>query len=258
MLPDLIIKRLQSIQYGPLFIIDLILALSLVVFTLAYLRRFPVFRVVLGVVFLLCCSVFFFWIGLILTALVIGVFTNIVLISLPLIFAPELRHYLEKIGRFPFLRVPNLTNKQKQEAFIGKLVAAAFELSERKIGASVVLQRRTGLGQTIETGVYMNALFSASLLESIFYPKSPLHDGAAIIAGNRVIAANCLLPISADVKLEPPFGTRHAASLAITKDTDAVVIIISEERGEVTLAENGKLHINLKRAELEEKLLKLL
>lgn len=258
-LVNLIAQRIQDTNFSnPLAIIDIILATLFVVSFLVYLRKFPVFRVVLGILFLFLCSIIFFWAGFLYTALLFGIVSNLILIALPLIFAPEIRHYLEKLGRFSFLHLPKITENQKKQDFIHNLTDAVYELAERKIGGTIVLQRKTGLGQTIETGVVIDAKFGAKLLHTIFFPKSPLHDGAVVIKDGRIVAAKCLLPINADVKLEPPFGTRHSSGLAITKDTDAVVILISEQRGEVTLAENGKLFINLDRIELTKKLLKLL
>lgn len=256
---SLIINRFDRIDFSnPLAIIDLLLAIVLIVVFLLYLRRFPVFRVVLGMLFLLSCAAVFFLGGFLFTALLFGVASNLVLISLPLIFAPEIRHYLEKLGRFPFLKIPRFTDRQKRDEFIRNLVDAVYELAERNIGAAVVVARKTGLGETTETGVMIDAKFGSKLLQAIFVTKSPLHDGAVVIRDGRMIAAGCLLPISAAVKLDPPFGTRHKSAINITQDTDAVVVVVSEQRGEVSLAENGKFHINLSRAELTQRLAKLL
>jgi len=223
-----------------------------------YIRRFPVFRVVLGTLFLLLCSVLAYAFGFIFTALVFGSAGALISISLPLIFAPEIRHYLEKLGRFSFLKNPNFTDGQKKKAFINNLVGAVYSLAEGKTGATLVFARKTGLGETIETGVLIDARFSSKLLANIFFPKSPLHDGAVVLQNDRILAAGCLLPILREVKLDPPYGTRHKSGLSITKDTDAVVIIVSEQRGEVSLAENGKLLVNLPRERLWQILEKLL
>lgn len=256
---NLISGRLSGVDLNsPIALLDLLVALFLVVSFLVYIRRFPLFRVVLGVLFLIGCSFVFLLIGLVYTALVFGVISNIIVISLPLIFAPEIRHYLEKLGRFSFLKVPRFTDNQKRKLFIHDLVDAVFELTERKIGATIVIARKTGLGATIETGVPLDAKFGSKLIQTIFYPKTPLHDGAVIIKEDRIIAAGCLLPISSLAKLESPFGTRHRSGLAITMDTDAVVILVSEERGQVTVAENAKMKINLDRVGLAAELHRLL
>lgn len=255
----LIAFRLSRINFAqPLPYLDLFLALFLIVGFVTYIRRFPVFRVVLGTLFLLFCAALATFAGFIFTALVIGSAGALISVSLPLIFAPEIRHYLEKLGRFPFLKNSKFTDKQKKKAFINNLVGAVYSLAGGKTGATLVLVRKTGLGETIETGVLIDARFSSKLLANIFFPKSPLHDGAVILQDDRILAAGCLLPILSEVKLDPPFGTRHKSGLSITKDTDAVVILVSEQRGEVSLAENGKLLVNLPRERLWEMLEKLL
>lgn len=255
---SLILQQIPTINFSnPLSIFDLVLALALLISFFVYLYRFPVFRVVLGAAFLFALSGVLFLTGLYLTAWIVGLAANLTILALPLIFAPEIRHYLEKLGRLPFAKLPPFTEGQKARLSVRNLLDGVYEMAEKKIGASIVLARRTGLGQTIETGIQLDAKFTPKLLESIFFPKSPLHDGAAIIKGNRIVAAKCLLPISGAVKLEPPFGTRHSSGLGITKDTDALVIIVSEQRGEVSLAENGRLHSNLQKSELSEMLYKM-
>lgn len=251
-------QRLLNLDFtNPLVYLDLLAALFLVVGFLVYMRRFPSFRVILGTFFLIACSVILIWGGFLFTGLVFGFASLLVLVSLPLIFSAEIRHYLGKLGRFSYLR-PAIMESQKKERFIKDLVGAVYELAERKIGGTVVIARKTGLEQTIETGVMIDALFGVKLLRTIFFPKSPLHDGAIVVRDGRVVAAACLLPVSSEIKLDPPLGTRHRAGLSITRDTDAVVVIISEQRGEVSLAENGKLQINVDRDTLAEQLNKLL
>ncbi len=256
---QLISGRLQGVDYAnPLTLLDLLIALFLVVGFLVYIKRFPLFRVVLGVLFLIGCSFIFLLLGFVYTALIFGVVSNVILISLPLIFAPEIRHYLEKLGRFAFVKVPRFRNNSLQLAFIQDLVDAIYDLAEKKIGATIVITRKTGLGATIETGTVIDAKCNGKLLQTIFFPKTPLHDGAVIVSGDRIVAAGCLLPITAQARLEPPFGTRHRSGLAITMDTDCVVLLVSEERGKVSLAENGKIKINLDRVELTHELNRLL
>ena len=252
---NLITGRFSGIDYtNPLTLLDLLVALFLIVGFLVYIKRFPVFRVVLGVLFLIACSFIFLMIGFVYTALVFGIVSNVIILSLPLIFAPEVRHYLEKLGRFTFVKVPRFSENPKKSAFIQKLVSVVFELAEKKIGATIVLARKTGIGETIETGVEIDAKFSSKLLQNIFYPKSPLHDGAVIIKDDRIVAAGCLLPISTHARMDRQFGTRHRSGLAVTMDTDAVTILVSEERGQVSLAENGKLKSNLERVRLTQQL----
>lgn len=234
--------------------IDLLLAISLIVISLFYLKKFPVFRVVVGVFILFLCSFFFLSIHFIFTGLVFGIASVFIAFSLPLIFASEIRHYLEKLGRVHWLIIPKLSKKQADKIFIRNLVDSVYEMAEKKTGALIVLQRRTKLGNLIETGIKIDACFGSKILQTIFYPNSPLHDGAVVIADGRIVSAKCIIQALPEVKLDPPFGLRHRAGLSVTKDTDAVVLIVSEQRGEVTLAENGKLDLDIKKSELIDKL----
>jgi len=248
---NLISAELRGVDFSsPFTWFDLTFAVTLVIATLIYLSKFPVFRVVLGVLFLYVCSIGFFFLGFIYTALIFGIVSNLILIALPLIFAPEIRHYLEKIGRFPFLKLPTITTDARTSQFVRNLADSVYELADNKTGALIVIQRKTGLGETIETGTILDAKFGRRLLASIFYPKSPLHDGAVVISNQKIYAAGCLLPVNADLKLTAHLGLRHRAGISITRDTDALVIIVSEQRGQVALAENGKLKENLTKSEL--------
>ncbi len=253
----LYLRILELQNPNPLVYLDLIITLAILIGGLLYLKKYPSFRVILGTIFIFFFSILLFLTGFIFTATLFAFFSILISISLPLIFSSEIRHYLGKIGRLSFIRLP-VRDGGKKSAFITDLISAVFELAERKIGATLVIQRKTGLAQTVESGVLINANFNSKLLQSLFFPKNPLHDGAVVIKNNRIISAGSLLPISSEIKLDPPFGTRHKSALAITRDTDAVVVIVSEQRGEVSVAENGKLSINLDRSKLKELLSKLL
>lgn len=240
----------------PLNIIDILATVLFIAGFFIYIRKFPIFRVFLGLLFLFVCSVIFYLGRLYLTASLFAVLSTFILVSLPLIFSLEIRRYLEKLGRLSFLKFPQFSEKQKNEAFIRQLTDAVYELAGLKIGATIVIARRTGLGETVDTGVQLDARFSPKILQSIFFPRNILHDGAVVIKDERVVAAACLLPISSEVKLS--LGTRHRSAVSITRDTDAVVVVVSEEKGVVSIAENGKLEIDLDRVEFTQKLQKLL
>jgi diadenylate cyclase len=257
-LADLFLLRLSIARLSqPLILLDLFFAIFLILASLFYLRNSPVFRVVLGTLLLFSLGLIFFYLGFVFTSLVFGFVSLFILVSTPLIFAPEVRHYLEKLGRFPFLK-RFYGKKQTDGIFIRNLVDAVFELAERKIGATLVIQRKTSLGEIMETGTMIDAYFGSKIMESIFDKDSPLHDGAAVIVNQRILAVACLLPIFPDIKLDPQFGTRHQSGVSVTRDTDAVSLIVSEERGEVSLAENRKLTANIDRVTLREKLDQLL
>ncbi|MCE1245345.1 MAG: diadenylate cyclase CdaA [Firmicutes bacterium] len=165
-------------------------------------------------------------------------------VAIPIVFQPELRRALGAIGRggvFPS-HMTSL-NKETISKISDEISWTASILSQAKIGALMVIERETGLQEFIETGTQVNGEISSKLLLSIFMPKSPLHDGAVILRGNKVVAASCYLPLSenAPSSRESAMGTRHRAALGISEQTDAVVVLVSEESGAISVARNGNL-----------------
>lgn len=154
------------------------------------------------------------------------------------IFQNTIRRALSRFGRNPFFR---LATRPQSEALINELVLAATSLASRRIGGLIVIEREQGLRNYIETGITIDALLSYDLILSIFSPKSPLHDGAIVVQEGRIRAASCFLPLTSHPMLSKEFGTRHRAGIGITEETDAVAVIISEERGTVSLAFEGRI-----------------
>lgn len=181
-------------------------------------------------------------------------------IALLVIFQPELRRMLEQLGRGGVLvsgfALPGL-GREEAIRLVNDVSRAVRVLALRKIGALIVLERRTGLADFIETGIKVDGVVTVQLLINVFFPNSPLHDGAVIVRGNRVMAAGCLLPLSEDPQLSRTLGTRHRAGLGLSQQTDAVVIIVSEETGTISLARDGELTRGLSEEELKASLLEL-
>lgn len=170
------------------------------------------------------------------------------LVSIPVIFQPELRRALERLGRTgSLLTTPG--REQKMGQVIEGIAAACQVLSERRHGALIVLERETGLREYIDTGVGMDAAVTPALLETIFFPNTALHDGAVIIRGDRIVAAACVLPLIENLSGERNLGTRHRAALGVTVGTDAVSVVVSEETGIISIAHNGRMirRLDLKR-----------
>jgi diadenylate cyclase len=164
------------------------------------------------------------------------------LIALVIIFQPELRKALEHLGRSQWL----LTNNKKgtleeQSRSINEIVDAVSVMSRKKIGALIVVERLIGINDIIDTGTIIDAQISADLIMNVFYPKSPLHDGAVIIKNNRLMAAGCLLPLSSNKYISKELGTRHRAAMGMTESSDALIVIVSEETGAISMAVEGKL-----------------
>ncbi|TSC71732.1 MAG: putative enzyme with DAC domain protein [Parcubacteria group bacterium Gr01-1014_38] len=169
---------------------------------------------------------------------VLTLFAVLLVIALPLLFQPELRRGLERLGRFlPFLGTGAAT---LEEPVLAAIVEVVETLRARRWGAILVLERRTYLSEYADTGVPIQAEVRSPLLEAIFSPESPLHDGAVITRGQTILAAGCTLPL-ADHREAPSLGTRHRAAQGITEVSDAVAVVVSEERGTVSVATDGRL-----------------
>lgn len=163
-------------------------------------------------------------------------------IALLIVFQPELRRALEYIGRNKFLQKDYIANeKREMQNVFHEIVETVSFLSKKSIGALIVLEKKTGLGDYIETGIKLDAEISSELLISIFYDKTPLHDGATIISNNRIVAANTYLPLSTNNEVSQELGTRHRAGIGLSEVSDALVIIVSEETGSISVVNEGKL-----------------
>ncbi|PYE55691.1 diadenylate cyclase CdaA [Deinococcus yavapaiensis] len=173
------------------------------------------------------------------------------LFALVVVFQPELRAALERIGR-PRLREPGGLGPTLQE-----LARATERMSERKTGALIAIERRTPLGEYAATGVTLDARLSTPFLEALFARNAPLHDGGVIVQGTRVVAAACLFPLQSSDGLYRRYGTRHRAALGLSELTDAVVVVVSEERGSIRIAMAGRLSPELSSGELRERLREL-
>lgn len=161
-------------------------------------------------------------------------------VALPVIFWPELRSLLEKLGRGrPFGRLVH--GNLQLKALVGEIAGAVETLADSGLGALVVLERETGVKEYAETGTKLDALVSRRLLLQIFQKNTPLHDGAVIIGGNRILAAGCYLPLSQNESLSRELGTRHRAGVGLSEQSDALVVIVSEETGTISVAEDGRL-----------------
>jgi diadenylate cyclase len=192
-----------------------------------------------------------------LTALnwVLGQTWPVLLISLPVIFQPEIRRALEQLGQTRSW-LPQLLPRPDEMAgrTVDELVKASTQLARHRYGALIVLERETGLQNYVERGVPIDGLLTRQLLINLFYPNSPLHDGAAVVRDGRIVAASVVLPLSDNTAATSQLGTRHRAALGITEQSDAIAVVISEETGQISIAENGQLIRNLDAEHLDEQL----
>ncbi len=174
-------------------------------------------------------------------------------IVLVILFQPEFRKALERMGRSNFLHRGKRSNNDEERAvIIAEIIQTIQDLSRRRVGALIVFERKTGLEDVIETGTRLNADISAPLLENIFEPNTPLHDGAVIIREQQIMAAACILPLAEASGVSRELGTRHRAGVGISENTDAIVLIVSEETGVVSMARDGVLTRPLTSDQLRE------
>jgi len=173
------------------------------------------------------------------------------LIAFVILFQPELRHALAQIGRTRYFRS---LLRGDSYGVLGEVVRAAETLSQRRHGALIVIERNVGLRNFVETGTRLDAKVSAALLTTLFSPGSPLHDGAVILREDLVVAASCLLPLSPSPHAPLALGTRHRAALGLSDETDAAVVVVSEESGGISVAYRGTLRTNLTEGELRSEL----
>ncbi len=174
-------------------------------------------------------------------------------ITLPIVFQPELRRLLEQLGRGKFFSLStSQIEMEEYEAIINEIGEASAILSRNRVGALLILTRETGIAEYLESGVDLDALVSAGLLINIFVPNTPLHDGACIISNGRIKKAACFLPLSDNPHLDKELGTRHRAALGITELSDAIAVIVSEETGIISLAQEGKIQRHLDPLSLRE------
>jgi diadenylate cyclase len=187
-------------------------------------------------------------IGVLFIALIMSEYLGLYTIDW-ILFQPEIRRALAQMGEARFF--PSFTSAEELKS-IEEIVRASVALSSRQIGALIVIERETNLNDFIEMGTRLDAKVSHELLLSIFHPTSPIHDGAIIIRGNRVVAAGCFLPLTLSVEVSKAFGTRHRAGIGLTEETDAVVIIVSEESGSITTAVSDQIETNVDMGSLRD------
>ena len=166
-------------------------------------------------------------------------------IAILIVFQPELRRILEHIGNNKLLKPVNFEESRSNANVIEEIVKATYSLAGKKIGALMVLERKTGLRDIIETGISLNSDISYELLMNIFIPNTPLHDGAVVISNDHIIAASCFLPLTDNKQISMELGTRHRAGIGISEKYDAIVIVVSEETGYVSICEKSKINRNV-------------
>ncbi len=253
---------INELVQNPLRIIFVILDLAIVIF-LAYkfiklIKKSRVWQLIKGIALLIILTVVSGWLRLDILHFILTSVMTYGVIAIIVIFQPELRRGLEQLGTNKFTKFfgidKDIITKTKESVY--KIVIAAEELSKTKTGALIVIEREIKIKDISETGVEMDSEISPQLLVNIFVPKTPLHDGAVIIADNKIQAAACILPLADDKDIAKDLGTRHRAAIGISKETDAIAVVVSEETGKISIAKDGTLIADLKEETLRKILIK--
>lgn len=178
-------------------------------------------------------------------------FFDYLILIVIVLFQDDLRRALTHVGKNPFF---STASAEEEREMVDEIARAATRLAKERIGALIVIERETGLKNFIDTGSKVDSRVKSELLYAIFIPSSPIHDGAVIVREGRIAAAGCFLPLSKDPNIDKRYGTRHRAALGLTEDSDALVVLVSEEAGEAHLVKNGRLTTNLNEEELRQSL----
>lgn len=239
---------------NPLFLVDIFIVLLIFYWIYRLLKNTRAVRILFGVLILAGMMYLSFFLHLTLLSWVLGLFLTVILVAIPVVFQPEFRNALEKIGR---TRLNASIIRSRNVKFPQSILEALEVMSTNKIGGLIAIQRKTGLGDYLKSGIELDSKISKNLILACFLEGSPLHDGALVIAGNRILGASCLFPLSGD-ESAVPLGTRHKAAVGLTEETDALCIVVSGKNGQISLAYEGKLLKNIAQEELAKKLKTLL
>ena len=166
---------------------------------------------------------------------------TLLFVALPIVFQPELRRALERLGQGRFLGLDQYLDVEEANSLTNEIDKAVFNMADKKIGALLVIEKNVGITEIIDTGIKIEGLITTEFLMNVFIPNTPLHDGAAVVRGKRLVAAGCYLPLTENRSLSSELGTRHRAAIGLSEQCDAVIIIVSEETGVVSVAENGRI-----------------
>ncbi len=236
--------------------LDIVLVAMGIYYLLSIIEKTRALRILIGLVFVLILYIISQYGDLYTLNWILSHFLSSIIIIAVILFQQDIRRALAGFGRRPiFFRV---SASKPEEPVVEELVKASSLLANRRIGALIAIERSSSLADFVEIGMKLDALVSRELIISIFHPTSPLHDGGMIIGGNRILSVGSFFPLATDPDLERELGTRHRAALGLSRETDAIVIVISEETGIISLAYQGNLTRGLDATSLENRLMELL
>ncbi len=257
-----LVEILDSVEFSPVKdIIDILLVTAIIYMTFKFLRDRRASKLAAGVVLFFIVLLFSDLLGLDALSFLLKSISQAGLVALIIVFQPELRSVLEKVGTGSIKNIKGMFGgtdvKQLMEG-IQEIRKAAESLAATKTGALMVIEGETKLGDVIKTGTVIDSKITSMLIGNIFYNKAPLHDGALLIRGGRLYAAGCFLPLSQNQDIKKELGTRHRAAIGMSEVSDAIVIVVSEETGLISVAIDGRFERGLSGAALEKLLVDML
>ncbi len=241
-------------------ILDIIIIAFIISKAIHFLRESRGGQLVKGLLILVAAYTLSIWFELVTVRWLLTKVMDWGIIALAIIFQPELRRALERIGRSKIGQLGHgyTTDAETLKSSIDSICTAVQSMHDQKIGALIVFERTTSLGDIINTGTLINADASSQMVGNVFYPKSPLHDGALIVRDGRLLAAGCILPLTSNPNLNSQLGTRHRAAIGMSEVSDAVIIVVSEETGKISLVQNGTIERGFDQIRLREELYRLI
>lgn len=222
-------------------VLDILLVAVILYKIYVMLKDTRAITLVKGILVLLGITVVCSWFELHVISWLLQKAVTLLFVALPIVFQPELRRALEHLGQGKFLGASALLDDEEARTVVNELVRAVKQLSATHTGALLVIERDMGLNDICATGIRIEGLITADFLLNVFIVNTPLHDGAAVIRGNRLIAAGCLLPLTENRSLSTELGTRHRAAIGLSEQCDALIVVVSEETGTISVAENGHI-----------------
>ena len=236
---------------GPLDILDILIVAIILYKVYEMLQDTRAITLVKGLLVLLGITLVCNWMELHVISWLLQKTVTLIFVALPIVFQPELRRALEHLGQGRFLGNAALLDDEQARSVVHELVRAVRTLASTKTGALLVIERNMGLNDISATGIQIDGLITAEFLLNVFIPNTPLHDGAAVIRGNRLLAAGCLLPLTENRSLSTELGTRHRAAIGLSEQCDALIVVVSEETGTISIAENGHIMRHLDKETLQ-------
>lgn len=256
------IDYINDLQSHPWQVVTFVLDITIVILLLFYFikvaKKSRVWQLLKGIALLIIITMLSNLLQLRILYFILTSFMTYGVIALLIIFQPELRRALEQLGSSKITKLfgidKNIRDKTKEDIY--KVVIATEEMAKSKTGALIVFERDIKIQDIVETGIKIDAEISPQVLVNVFVPKTPLHDGAVIISNNKITAAACILPLADDKDIAKELGTRHRAAIGISKESDAIAVVVSEETGKISIAKEGTLIADVKEDALKRILIK--